>query len=81
MNGKAVPVNVENGFIAVDGSWKAGDKVSVKFPMSLRTIPLPDDPQQVAIAYGPVVLAGIVDRPKERFFQIEPRRRRAAAGL
>ncbi len=68
VNGKAVPMKTENGFIVVDGSWKTGDEVSVKFPMSLRSIPLPDDPQQVAIAYGPVILAGIVDRPNERAF-------------
>ena len=68
VNGDDTPAKVENGFLVVDGPWKQGDKVSVNFPMSLRTIPLPDDPQQVAIAYGPVVLAGIVDRPKERAF-------------
>jgi len=68
VNGKAVPVKLENGFIVVDGDWKAGDKVTVNFPMALRAIPLPDDPQQVAIAYGPVILAGIVDKPEERFF-------------
>lgn len=68
VNAKDAPVKVENGFVVVDGRWQEGDKVSVKFPMSLRTIPLPDDPQQVAIAYGPVVLAGIVERPKEGAF-------------
>jgi DUF1680 family protein len=68
VNDKSIPLKVENGFIVIAQSWKAGDRISLNLPMSLRTVPLPDDPQQVAIAYGPVVLAGIVERPKESAF-------------
>ena len=40
-------------------SFRAGDVVEVRVPMSLRLEPLPHAPQYVALAYGPVVLAGV----------------------
>jgi DUF1680 family protein len=36
--------------------------VDVEFPFLLRTVPIPDEPQTVAFAEGPLVLAGLVDR-------------------
>lgn len=71
VNGADLPIQTESGFILVERTWKAGDVVSVRFPMSLRTIPLQDDPHQVAIAYGPVILAGIVEKPPKPVFQTE----------
>ncbi|KAK4142920.1 uncharacterized protein C8A04DRAFT_37959 [Dichotomopilus funicola] len=50
---------VEPGaYATVQREWQAGDKVTVQFPMAVRTIPANDDPNTVAIAYGPAVLAG-----------------------
>jgi uncharacterized protein len=40
-------------------SFRAGDVIEVRVPMSLRLEPLPHAPQYVALAYGPIVLAGI----------------------
>jgi hypothetical protein len=46
-------------YAAVRGrAWKAGDVVTVRLPMTLRTVPANDDPGVAAVAYGPVVLAG-----------------------
>ena len=55
------PVEVAGGpgrFVAVDGTWRDGDVVRVEWPFSLRLEPMPDDPNRVAVMYGPLVLAG-----------------------
>jgi len=39
-------------------TWKDGDKIHVRFPMSLRTASIPDDPSLQAAMYGPLALAG-----------------------
>jgi hypothetical protein len=39
-------------------TWKNGDKVEIKIPFSLRVESLPDNPNRVAVLYGPLVLAG-----------------------
>lgn len=45
-------------YITLTRKWKAGDKVEIIFPMSLRLIPTNDNPMKAAIAYGPILLAG-----------------------
>src|ERR1041384_8450073 len=37
---------------------KAGDTLRLRLPMKLRAVPLPNDPSQIALAYGPIVLGG-----------------------
>lgn len=71
INGRQVTPKEKGGFLELSEAWKAGDRITVELPMSLRTIPLPDDPWQVAIAYGPVVLAGILERPPEKAFMTQ----------
>ena len=54
-------------FVAVDRTWKNGDKVTVAFPFTLRLETMPDNGNRVAILYGPLVLGGNlgpVDDPK-----------------
>jgi len=59
VNGKAMKVTAKPGsYIVLDRAWKAGDKVDVTFPMSLRTVATNDDPDVAAFVYGPIVLAG-----------------------
>ncbi len=46
--------------------WNDGDRVEVRFPMSLRTECMPDNPDRIAVFYGPTLLAadlGPVDDP------------------
>ncbi|MBI4556159.1 MAG: glycoside hydrolase family 127 protein [Candidatus Hydrogenedentes bacterium] len=50
-----------NPWLTIERRWKEGDRIEAKLPMNLHTLPLPDDPEQVAILYGPVVLAGMYD--------------------
>lgn len=59
INGKDVEVSQKPGsYIVLKNNWKAGDKIDISFPMSLRLVATNDDPNMAAIAYGPVVLAG-----------------------
>ena len=59
VNGRKKPVRKGPGsFIPVKGNWKAGDRIEISIPFSLRLESMPDKPGRVAIMYGPVVLAG-----------------------
>jgi len=59
VNGKAVKVSQQPGsYVELKRNWKAGDKITVTYPMSLRLVAANDNPDEAAIAYGPIVLAG-----------------------
>ncbi|MFB3789597.1 MAG: beta-L-arabinofuranosidase domain-containing protein [bacterium] len=45
-------------YVEIKRIWKTGDRVEIKIPMTLRLEPMPDNPNRVAILYGPLVLAG-----------------------
>ena len=45
-------------YAALTRSWTSGDTVTVRLPMRVVTKAANDDPNVVAIAYGPVVLSG-----------------------
>ena len=54
-----------DGFAEVRRTWRRGDKVELKIPMSLRLEAMPDNPGRAALLYGPVVLAGELGREDE----------------
>jgi len=59
LNGTALLVFSSPGsYLTLDRTWKEGDRVEVRFPMSLRIETLPGDDTQQAAMYGPLVLAG-----------------------
>lgn len=59
VNGRRVAVKVEEGqYIPVTRTWKDGDKIQIRYPMSFRLERLSDDPSLAAVFYGPVLLAG-----------------------
>jgi DUF1680 family protein len=59
INGKSEPITAKPGsYASIEREWKTGDNVQVRWPMSLRTEAMPDDPNMVALLYGPIVLAG-----------------------
>jgi uncharacterized protein len=59
VNGQPQNIKARPGsFVEVRRRWKNGDRVEMKIPMSLRLEPLPDNPNRVAVVYGPTVLAG-----------------------
>jgi hypothetical protein len=59
INGAPVEVSSEPGsYAAIARTWRTGDLVEVRFPMDLHAETLPGAPDQVALLYGPIVLAG-----------------------
>jgi DUF1680 family protein len=59
INGKNVKVNQKPGsYIVLNNKWKAGDKIDITYPMSLRLVATNDNPNMAAVVYGPVVLVG-----------------------
>ena len=59
VNGKNVKVSQKPGsYILLNNHWKAGDKIDITYPMSLRLVPTNDNPDMAAVMYGPLVLAG-----------------------
>jgi DUF1680 family protein len=45
-------------FVAINRTWKTGDRVEVNLPFTLRLEAMPDDSSRVAVMYGPLVMAG-----------------------
>jgi len=59
INGEVYEVTAKKGsFVEIDRVWKDGDQVQVTIPMELRLESMPDNPDRVAVMYGPLVLAG-----------------------
>jgi uncharacterized protein len=59
VNGEAQDVAAEPGtYATLQRTWADGDTVTVTLPMSIRTLPAPDNEQVRAVAFGPVVLSG-----------------------
>jgi len=59
VNGVAVEdISKPDSFIEISRKWKSGDTVDLILPKTLRKEPLPDNPNRMAIMWGPLVLAG-----------------------
>ncbi|WP_143822292.1 glycoside hydrolase family 127 protein [Mucilaginibacter pedocola] len=62
VNGKAISVDAQPGsYLAINRSWKKGDKIEVRLPMEISTEELPDTEHYVAFLHGPIVLAAKTD--------------------
>jgi hypothetical protein len=58
INGRPVEAMAEPGsYLKLTRAWKAGDRIELQMPMTLRKEAFPDDPDLFAVLYGPVVLA------------------------
>lgn len=63
INGKKIEaIKNANGYLTVNRTWKNGDKMQVRFGMSLSFEAMPDNPNRIAFLYGPIVLAGQLGR-------------------
>ncbi len=59
VNGKSVKdISKPDTYISISRTWKVGDTVELALPKTLRKEPLPDNPNRMAIMWGPLVLAG-----------------------
>ena len=68
VNGKLVSDSTSpSSYCQIKRRWESGDKVEVTFPMALRTEAMPDNPNRIAVFYGPTLLAadlGEVENPR-----------------
>lgn len=61
INGRRHPSSSKPGsYLKLRRVWRNGDTIQVSLPMELHLEPMRDDPDKVAILYGPIVLAGIL---------------------
>lgn len=68
INSRAQAVTTKDGYIEV--TLRAGDRLNLTLPMSVRTEAMPDAPDMIAFLNGPLVLAadlGAADRPWDSF--------------
>jgi uncharacterized protein len=60
VNGQAVPLRLEKGFVAIDRQWKKGDRVQLTLPMPVRIsechAAVKANQNRVALTRGPFVL-------------------------
>jgi uncharacterized protein len=71
VNGKAVPLTLDKGYVALNRNWKKGDVVELRLPMPVRRIVANDqvgaDRGRVALQRGPLVYcAEWPDNPQGR---------------
>ncbi len=59
VNGKSIKTAALPGsYVEIRRTWKAGDKVELALPKTLRKEALADNPNRFAVLWGPLVLAG-----------------------
>ncbi len=67
VNGKAVrSLSAPDSYVELDRTWKNGDTVSLTLPKALHKEALPDNPERVALMWGPLVLAGDMGSERRR---------------
>jgi hypothetical protein len=74
VNGKSWKLLSKPGtYVDVKRVWKSGDTVALVLPKTLRLEPTPDNPNRVALLWGPLVLAGdLGPEPQRRSSWSEP---------
>ncbi len=59
VDGKAMKYNISNGYAAIPGRWKKGDKIEIEFLMPVRKVAaddrVKDDNGKIAVQRGPVI--------------------------
>ncbi len=59
LNGEEIPVDIQNGYLALEKEWKSGDRLELSLPMEVRIIRADErveaDRNRIAIQRGPLV--------------------------
>jgi DUF1680 family protein len=55
-------VKGSDGYLALERTWKNGDRIEAKLPMAVRQEPVAGSPELATLAYGPLVLAARMGR-------------------
>jgi hypothetical protein len=59
VNGEAVEIEADRGYIAINRTWKAGDRIEFEMPMEIQKIKADErieaDRGKVALRYGPLI--------------------------
>jgi hypothetical protein len=59
INGVSQPItNSAGSYVSINRNWQNNDQVQIRLPMTLRTEPLQNTTNTVALFYGPMLLAG-----------------------
>jgi DUF1680 family protein len=72
INGEAIKdLPPAGSYVELKRQWKNGDTIDLTLPKRLKAEPLPDNPQRVALMWGPLVLAGDLGEEADRRQSIE----------
>jgi DUF1680 family protein len=62
VNGKEqVSDSSPSSYAQIDRTWHEGDEVEIEMPAKIRREAMPDNPNRVAMFYGPILLAGVLE--------------------
>ncbi|MEW7850875.1 glycoside hydrolase family 127 protein [Massilia aurea] len=84
VNGKAIKLDAQpGGYVTIARTWRTGDRVDVRLPMTTRLEQMPDKSNYYAVLHGPVVLAARTRMPGDaqlRYLADDSRMGHIAAG-
>ncbi|MCK9639830.1 MAG: glycoside hydrolase family 127 protein [Prolixibacteraceae bacterium] len=62
VNGEVQQLGSSLGYFTITRKWRSGDLVEVALPMNIRTESMPDEKNKIALFYGPILLAGALEK-------------------
>jgi uncharacterized protein len=66
INGQLQPMSARRGgYAAIRQTWRSGNQVEIRLPMTLRIETMPDNAREVAFFAGPILLAAAVEAEDE----------------
>ena len=67
LNDQPIAAQPQDGYWRIDRRWRAGDRIAIAMPMTLRSEPLAGAPETYAYMSGPLVLAADLAPADQRF--------------
>jgi uncharacterized protein len=61
LNGNIIAPAQRYGYFIINKKWQRGDMIELFFPLKFHAESMPDNENRIALMYGPVVLAGVVE--------------------